>query len=65
MAGYDQATDTEIWALAPHTILESNPNASSDANNDGGESQVLLKFDAIFGDAAQQVPLGSRIVSAR
>ena len=65
VAGYEKAVDTEIWALAPNTILESNPNASSDANNDGGESQVLLRFDEIFGKAARQVPLGSRIVSAR
>lgn len=63
--GYDRAVDTEIWALAPNTILESNPNASSDANNDGGESQVLLKFAGIFGDGPQQIPLGSRIISAR
>ncbi len=46
--GYELAVDTEIWALAPTTILESNPNASSDANNDGGESQVLLRFDGII-----------------
>lgn len=65
VAGYDKSVDTEIWALAPNTILESNPNASSDANNDGGESQVLLRFDEIFGDAKSQVPLGSRIVAAR
>ncbi len=63
--GYTQASDTEIWALAPNTILESNANASSDANNDGGESQVLLKFEDIFGEGAGQVPLGSRIVLAR
>ncbi len=65
VAGYKHAFDTEIWALAPNTILESNPNASSDANNDGGESQVLLKFDQVFGNAPGQVPLGSRIIAAR
>lgn len=65
VAGYKGAVDTEIWALAPNTILENNPNASSDANNDGGESQVLLRFDGIFGTAAHQVPLGSRIIAAR
>jgi hypothetical protein len=63
--GYTSAVDTEIWALAANTILESNPNASSDANNDGGESQVLLRFDDIIGDLDGQVPVGSHVVSAR
>lgn len=62
---YKYAHDTEIWALAPNTILESNINASSDANNDGGESQVLLKFDRLFGTDPEQIPPGSRIVMAR
>ncbi|MGV2337698.1 MAG UNVERIFIED_CONTAM: hypothetical protein LVR18_27650 [Planctomycetaceae bacterium] len=36
--GYTGTVDTEIWALAPDTILDSNPNSSTDADNDGGES---------------------------
>lgn len=63
--GYELAVDTEIWALAPTTILESNPNASSDANNDGGESQVLLRFDGIFGSEDHQIPNDAAIVSAK
>jgi hypothetical protein len=63
--GYQESVDTEIWALAPTTILDSNPNASSDANNDGGESQVLLRFDSIIGSEPRQIPRNSRIVSAR
>lgn len=63
--GYTSAVDTEIWALAANTILESNPNASSDANNDGGESQVLLRFEEIIGDRVGQIPMGSHVVSAR
>ena len=62
---YAGTVDTEIWALAPTTFLESNPNASSDADNDGGESQVLIRFDGILGDGPKQVPLGARIVAAR
>jgi hypothetical protein len=62
--GFAGVVDTEIWALAPTTILDSNPNASSDANNDGGESQVLLRFDGILGDAERQVPLRSVVHSA-
>lgn len=62
---YAGAVDTEIWALAPTTLLESNPNASADANNDGGESQVLIRFDGVFGESSKSIPLGSRIVTAR
>ncbi len=62
---YAGTVDTEIWALAPTTFLESNPNASSDADNDGGESQVLIRFDGIVGDGPKQVRKGARIVAAR
>lgn len=62
---YSGTVDSEIWALAPATFLESNPNASSDADNDGGESQVLIRFDGILGDGPKQVPRGARIVTAR
>jgi hypothetical protein len=63
--GYSGTVDTEIWALARKTILDQNPNASSDANNDGGESQVVMRFDNIFGENERQIPLGSTIVSAK
>jgi hypothetical protein len=63
--GYAGTVDTEIWALATTTILAANPNASSDANNDGGESQVLLRFDKIIGDKPQQIPQRARIRSAK
>jgi hypothetical protein len=63
--GYSGTVDTEIWALAPTTILDSNPNASSDANNDGGESQVLLRFDGIIGTSPKQIPPGATVRSAR
>lgn len=63
--GYQGVVDTEIWALAATTILESNPNASSDANNDGGESQVLMRFDDIIGLGARQVPPRATLHSAK
>src|SRR5215510_2411989 len=63
--GYSGTVDTEIWALAPTTILDSNPNASSDANNDGGESQVLLRFDGIIGSSQQQIPPRAAVHSAK
>ena len=62
---YQGTVDTEIWALAPTTILDTNPNASSDANNDGGESQVLLRFDAIIGLGKAQVPPRAMVHSAK
>ncbi len=63
--GYTGTVDTEIWALATTTILSANPNASSDANNDGGESQVLLRFEKIIGDHPGQIPPKSRVRSAK
>jgi len=63
--GYTGTIDTEIWALAPHTILESNPNSSTDADNDGGESQCLLRFDNLIGTASWQVPPRAAVVKAR
>ncbi|MFN3189008.1 MAG: DNRLRE domain-containing protein [Aureliella sp.] len=63
--GYKGTVDTEIWALASKTHLHKNPNASSDANNDGGESQVLMRFDEIIGNKAGQIPPHSTILSAK
>lgn len=71
--GYKGTVDTEIWALATTTILDGNPNASSDANNDGGESQVLMRFDGIIVDdkakpeqsKTSRLPKGATVHSAK
>lgn len=63
--GYAGTIDSEIWALAPTTILDGNINASTDADNDGGESQVLLRFDRIIGSEPGQVPPNAVVHSAR
>src|SRR5262245_12277097 len=63
--GDSGTVDTEISALATTTILDSNPNASSDANNDGGESQVLLRFDGIIGTGEKQIPPRASVRSAK
>ena len=42
-----------------------NPNASSDADNDGGESQVLLRFDAIIGSEPGMFPPRATVHSAK
>jgi hypothetical protein len=62
--GYTGTVDLEIWAVSPNTCLNGNPNASSDADNDGGESQVLMRFDNIIGSKPGQIPPGSAIHSA-
>jgi hypothetical protein len=63
--GYAGTADLEIWAVAPNTCLEGNPNASSDADNDGGESQVLLRFEGIVGDGPRQLPPRATVHAAR
>jgi hypothetical protein len=62
---YAGTVDVEIWAVAPNTCLEGNPNASSDSDNDGGESQVLLRFEGIVGDGSSQIPPRSAVHTAR
>ena len=64
VGGYDGTVDIELWALAPTTVLDTNPNATSDANNDGGESQVLLRFEGVVGQGPGRVPPGSAVHSA-
>ena len=63
--GYSGTIDSEIWALAPTTILDGNGNASADADNDGGESQVLLRFNNIVGSENGQVPPNAVVHSAK
>jgi hypothetical protein len=62
---YNGTVDVEIWAVSPNTCLEGNPNASTDADNDGGESQILMKFEDIIGDGAKRIPPKSTIHSAQ
>jgi len=64
VGGYSGSRDTEVWAVSPNTILEGNINASSDSDNDGGESQVLMRFDGIVGRDAGQLPPNSMVHSA-
>lgn len=63
--GYSGTIGSEIWALAPTTILDGNGNASTDADNDGGESQVLLRFDGIIGSESRQVPPNAVVHSTK
>jgi hypothetical protein len=65
VGGYTGTVDTEIWALAPNTIIDTNPNVTTDANNDGGESQILMRFDGVVGDKPGQVPPKASVHSAK
>lgn len=62
--GYAGTADVEIWAVSPNTCLEGNINASSDADNDGGESQILMRFDDIISAKAGTIPPKATIHSA-
>lgn len=62
--GYQGTVDVEIWAVSPNTCLEGNPNASTDADNDGGESQILMRFDGIVSAAPGRIPPKSTVHSA-
>jgi hypothetical protein len=62
--GYTGTVDIEIWAVSPNTCLEGNINASTDENNDGGESQILMRFEKIIGPNTGQIPPNATIHSA-
>src|SRR5262245_53501198 len=63
--GYAGTVDVEIWAVSPNTCLEGNINASSDADNDGGESQILMRFEDVVGDKPGQIPPKATVHAAR
>ena len=62
---YKGAVDTEIWAIAPSKALDRQGTMTTDGNNGGGESQVLMRFSGIFGDREDQAPRTCRIVAAK
>lgn len=63
--GYKGALDAEIWAIAPSKSLLKQGTMTTDGNNGGGESQVLLRFEQIFGEGKNQIPPGARISNAQ
>ena len=62
--GYKGTVDVEVWSIAPGKALEKQGTLTSDGNNGGGESQVLMRFDGIFGKSGEQIPRNARIKSA-
>jgi hypothetical protein len=67
---YAGAGDIQLAENQPDSPLPIGANPVTEGllvDWDGGtaNSQVLLRFDNLFGDAAGQIPLGATIVSAR
>jgi len=68
--GYQGTADVEIWGVAPTKPLGDQGTMTSDADNGGGESHILLKFEKIFdGDPGatpgRAIPKGARVVKAK
>lgn len=63
--GYQGALDTEIWGIAPTKPLDRQGTMTTDSNNGGGESQVLMKFTGLLGAGENQLPPGSRVKRAK
>lgn len=61
---YSGCVDTEIWELSPNKVMESLDVVTTDSNNDGGESQILMRFENIVGNGDAKIPAHSRIRSA-
>ncbi len=66
-AGYSGTVDTFLAEAAPALDNSRAPELSADGDDPGGsgqDSQVLLRFDGIFGAAVEQIPPGAGIISA-
>jgi len=68
--GHEGTANVELWGVAPTKSLREQGTMTSDADNGGGESHILLKFERIFeGDPATKpghaIPRGVRIVRAK
>jgi hypothetical protein len=61
---YASTQDTEIHEGEPTLAFGSDPGIRADTDLPPLESQILLRFDDIFGAGPGQIALGSTIVSA-
>ena len=65
MSGYAGVSDTMLREYKPDTDYGSALRLSVDSRDPASNaSQVLLRFDDLFGAAAGQIPLGATITSA-
>lgn len=67
--GYSATADTELREAAPNTALGAATGMTVDTDNisdGGGESQILMRFDNIFGTGAGQINrMTEAVTSAR
>ena len=63
-SSYSGCVDTEVWELSPNKVMESLDVVTTDSNNDGGESQILMRFEDIIGAVPGRIPPHSRVRSA-
>ena len=61
---YTGTHDTELRGAAPDTVQVNNTAITVDLDDAAGISQGLLRFEGVFGNNPDQVPLGAEIVSA-
>jgi hypothetical protein len=62
--GYTTGRDTDIHQAEPDFVFGPAVSASVDASDGGGQTQALLAFDGIVGNAATQIPAGAIVTSA-
>lgn len=63
--GYDGTVDTTLALNAPGSTQNVNPLITIDGPTDGTTRVGLLKFDEVFGTAANQIPAGAQILWAQ
>jgi hypothetical protein len=61
---YKGCIDTEIWELSPNKVMDALDVVTTDTNNDGGESQILMSFEGFIGNGEGLIPKHSRVRSA-
>jgi len=65
-AGYTGAIDTDVQQYYPTTSRSTSAQieADQDPDPDDGYQYALIRFDNLFGPGANQIPVGSTILSA-
>ena len=64
IGGYAGVIDTYLHESSPDKVRMSAKTLIVDGVDKGGEVQVLLRFDGIFGSDAGRIPFGATIISA-
>lgn len=68
--GYSGARDTQIWEETPAVNHAATQDLTADLDTSttttgNQDSQVLMRFDNLFGSGAAQIPAAAQIVSAK